>query len=370
MDDSKLAILITLATAVLTSFTTLLLFFLKERIENKRNLKIAEQERVDAFKAYTAPLLRACYSLYYRLKEIFEHKAKFLLEYAPNNNYYQYRYISTLYRLCVVLGWVRALLRELAGMELSDQKKYYGILQAIEVFKASLYQSKLMEGARVEYLAKKWNVDISKIPNAEYEHLEEEIRVLIWDKLAKESANFAYELEGEKQLELLKAVAQLITQSAHHAPIEEAVLRQFLGTTVRAISRIESWIYRDWQQAIGDVMLQPSEGANIYRRFEVMGFEQFEDMYLKHLNESQPNNRWISRIDALFFNLDVTDDEKYDARVQQLKNVGTSLLGLIQVLDDLEPLSDKNTSDKLKELLKFDRQNNPRHYERIEKVDT
>ena len=347
-------------TAILTAIVTVGLFIVKEQIEAVRSRRQAEQERVDAFRAYTSPLLRASYSLYYRIKEIFKQEAKFLLNIAPNNNYYQYRYISTLYRLAVVLGWLRALTREMAGMDLGDREKYKDIIDAVETFRASLYKSQLMEGARVEYLARKWGIDISELPKEDHNFLEGQIRQIIWDTLADEDANYAYELDDEKQLQLLQKVGNLIAEIAQQPPPEKSLLKDFFRTAIRAISRTESWIYRDWQQAIGDVMLVPSESSNTRRRFEVMGFQQFEDMYLKQLKNKKdplPEHRWISRIDSLFQDLDVKNDDKFDARIQQLRNIGSTLLDLIQILDDLEPdAAEYASGEKLEQLIQFDKE--------------
>ncbi|MDH3651816.1 MAG: hypothetical protein OEQ53_19180 [Saprospiraceae bacterium] len=85
-----------------------------------------------------------------------------------------------------------------------------------------------------------------------------------------------------------------------------------------------------------------------------MSFRNFEDLYLQHKSHTAPN-RWLGRIDNLFNDLDVEDDEKYDARIPQLKNIcGRSIL-LFDALTQLDehPPESEHRDKLLAEMRKF-----------------
>lgn len=371
MDFSELLKDTSFTTALLTAIVTVGLFILKEWIENRREHKKEAQKRVDEFRAYTDPLLRAAYDLYQRLQEIFDQKAKFLLERAPKNHFNQYRYISTLYRLCVVLGWVRALRIELAGMELHDSSQYKNIDTSIKEFQRMLYESHLMEGARISFLARIWKINVNDLPSEDLRRMEENIAQLIWDTLAEKNTIYAKDLDEETQIILLRKIAKMMSEDCDQEQISEEALIASAHASIRSISRTESWIYLDWQYAIGDIMLDESDGLNTLRKLKVIGFEAFEDMYLEYVASKRDEkmnlkNRWIGRINKLFLDLRVETSEavkKYDARIQQMRNVASALLRLIEALEAIKQEETYKRPEELNDYFIYDEsQSNPKYY--------
>ena len=58
-------------------------------------------------------------------------------------------------------------------------------------------------------------------------------------------------------------------------PLADARAATRPGTeALRCISVKQAWIYRDWQQAIGNLMIREIEGA--VRRFDIIGYGDFE----------------------------------------------------------------------------------------------
>jgi hypothetical protein len=94
----------------------------------------------------------------------------------------------------------------------------------------------------------------------------------------------------------------------------------------------EAYIYRDWQQAIGDILLVPV--SNAPRRFEVIGYDQFEALFLSHDVADLPRQRWIRRLDAVFLGLEPDKEDIFDARRNQLKRVFEATCELEKVLQD------------------------------------
>lgn len=338
-----------LLTAALTAVGTLSLFLLKEQFDKKRAKQKEEQERLDYFKAYTDPLLEYCYSLQKRLFDIFKHKAKFVYKTAQINEFQEYHYISTLYRLCAVLGWVRAVNRELAGVELTDNETYRGLKATLKDFSHALTNKEYIESGRLEYLGRKWNLDLSTITDDKMKVLDYELNNLIWAKLIEENVPYVKDLNTEEQDKLLSSLANKVVQEAKVEALSEEVINHSHDQIISVLSRKEAWIYSNWQQAIGDMMLKPAR-HNKMRSFEVLGFREFEEMYLKLEAEEHSNNRWIKRVDALFRDLDIKKDAIFDARIPLLKNIHTCLIKLIDSLERLSGEPDEELRQKLQNL--------------------
>ena len=102
--------------------------------------------------------------------------------------------------------------------------------------------------------------------------------------------------------------------------------RGLLGA-IQELSRKESWLYRDWQAGIGDLMIIKIDHSA--RNFAVIGFKEFETFILSGTDEQK---RWVDRLNKLFDNLDVSGADRYDARVQQLWNTMVATAKLVKTL--------------------------------------
>ncbi|MCK9276436.1 MAG: hypothetical protein M0P57_15260 [Syntrophales bacterium] len=91
-------------------------FVLKRLSERREALKSVE----DVYRRYAEPLGAAMTSLMWRLREIFskDGRASYLAGQGPKTTFEDYKIQSTYYRLAAVLGWLRALRRELSFFRL------------------------------------------------------------------------------------------------------------------------------------------------------------------------------------------------------------------------------------------------------------
>lgn len=184
-------------------------------------------------------------------------------------------------------------------------------------------------------------------------------------------------LNIEKKKDFLLEIAKIIHDKDELDESEIEACLSHSTTALRAISRREVWIYRDWQQAIGDMMLTSIEKENHHRRFDIMGFHEFENLYLDTIQpannvekksilnisgkkikdlEFSSEHRFIQRIDALICDLDLKEDMKLDARTQQLKNLGNALIDLIVTLEKLDKSIDKIDPKRRKTMEKFEKE--------------
>ncbi len=141
-------------------------------------------------------------------------------------------------------------------------------------------------------------------------------------------------------------------------PVPEELLISNKSKAYGALGRKEAWIFRDWQFAIGDMMIREKNSEFSPRRLEVIGYREFEDLFLKLENDPR-HNRWIERVDRLFRNLNLSSDDRIDARPQQLKNIFSSLVKLLEVLENADQSSDLFTTEEILELREFGTSLNP-----------
>src|SRR5439155_13526996 len=76
----------------------------------------------------------------------------------------------------------------------------------------------------------------------------------------------------------------------------------------------ETWFYRDWQIALGDIMIEQVSGSS--RRFDIIGFGEFESIWS---SQDKSKKVWLSRLNGIMDDLDVFLID--DCRVAQLQKI-------------------------------------------------
>ncbi|MEL6670570.1 MAG: hypothetical protein AAFR61_00115 [Bacteroidota bacterium] len=336
---------------LVTGVFTLALFMAKEYWESRRNKQQEIKQEFKSFKVYGYPLLMALESLISRLQDIFLTQPRYLRSDAPDIEYYQYNYISTLYRLCSVLGWIRAVRLEVASLAVSKDATNTRLEDAIEAFQSALSSNHLSAGAQVSYLAQRWNMEVPKKAqqNEKYQW-EKDIEKAVIDYMSTQEVERPHQLPEEDQIELLSRIAHKLCGSLDHGEgVPEELIRRYRTTCISTISRRVSWIYKDWQRAIGDHMLQRQESDGVARRLEIMPFQEFEEAFISFQKEPA-KHLYIGRINRLFYNLRPFANDKVDARSQQLIQTSEALLDLITAIRDTGLGTEVVTDDELKEM--------------------
>ncbi len=290
----------------------------------KENRK-AKQTKHQTFKLYANPIIRASESLCWRLKEVFTQRGAFLLERNPRNVFFEYKYISTVYRLSVLIGWVRAVYREFAYIDTSDSSGNREIEKAFNSFQVALADGQNMELSILIELAKCWNIDIDSISNEEQAKLAVQMENEVYNVIKDNKITLANNLSEPDQISLLEILSNKICEKVNCPPIPQNVIVENKNKAINEISRIENWVYRDWQNAIGDLMLK--EINNSPRMFDVIGYGEFNELL-------SGDNKWLNRVYALFENLNVEIDDRFDARVGQLKRVYKSVVEILSAFNE------------------------------------
>lgn len=320
MDNDVISILLGVVTGcVIAAISSLLIPLFMKRME------VAEKRR-GIYEIYTQPLAADAVNLLWRLDEIlFRKRGQYLLEDAPPTFFNQYKRISTCYRLAVIIGWIRAIRLEQSYLFYGDQAAVDALRRAIVGFESALADSPRVEIGVVSNLARLWKIELpdeaEMVAFVAAQVVAEMQRFLSKNALARyhELAG----LEAKNALELVQYVAGSVTRTLNHAPIAEQVLIDTYPAALKIIGVRQAWIYRDWQQAIGDVMIREVEGR--MRRFDVIGYSAF----------SQGQSPWFDRLWDLVKGIDVREPEGADLRLQQLRLVARATASLVCSIESL-----------------------------------
>ena len=330
------------AAAIITSVMTIVglavkdYFFkvLEERRSNRR-----EQSAI--YERYSHPLVIAADHLQVRLHEILcqKHRSVYLLgkglSLTPEtgNDYRAYKKLSTVYRLAAVLGWIRACRREFSYLRVADPGRAKSVHKAINDFERALADGSWVEKERILRLCKLWHLSdadgINKSPNEE--GLATHVDNLIWEKIDRRRLEHSPPLDEIARQELCREIADYISSNLDTDPVGKGLMEHTWESAFEILSIRETWIYRDWQSAIGDMMIQTVESDS--RKYEVIGFGDFEEL----VETKGPKQlRALVRLSQIFDDIDLGVDQRFDARPSQLLAVAKANASLILAIDQIQ----------------------------------
>jgi hypothetical protein len=310
-----------LLSAVVTSF---IIPYVQKRMEK------AEQKR-GIYEKYAQPLAADAVNLIWRLDEIlFERRGQYLREDAPITPFNEYKQISTCYRIAAILGWIRAIRLEQSYLFYGDQPAVDALRRAVVEFESALADSPRVEIEILNNLARVWDIKLPQDAEA-VRRVAAQVTAEMQHFLSKYTLARYHELAGlddEKGPELVRHIAGSITRMLNHSPIVEQVLIDTYPAALKIIGVRQAWIYRDWQQAIGDVMIRDIKGP--VRRFDIIGYGEFEALLRKC------DTRWLDRLREVVIGIDVSKADPSDLRLQQLRQCARALGGLVCSIETLD----------------------------------
>jgi hypothetical protein len=278
----------------------------------------------DLVRLYSDPLKEAATSLKYRLKEIVEDKqARYLRSGTPNTPFLDYKRISTLYRIAAILGWIRAIRRERSYLDPQEASASVE-MRAIETFEKALADGTHVELQRLEELSSLWRV--STLTPEKKRSIANFVDGERADFFAAKGVISASDLSDPDQVELAERCAAIVRREAS-ADIPADLVAATAKQSGLILGIKEAYIYRDWQVAIGDMMLE--EDKRGIRHFSVLGFGVFEDLVLEARQDTQSHvARWMGRLERLTHDLDMTQTGMYDARRDQIRKINDAVVEL------------------------------------------
>ena len=303
------------------------------RVKRRQEIEDRDYEegrsRAELFGLYARPLHAAVQSLKYRLEEIVNKApAVYLLADRPKQDYVEYKRISTCYRLAAVLGWIRAFRKERSYLAPDGREGAGEIEDLIGAFEKALADGQHVEDLRLNKLLSLWSVSLDGANGVEKRGTAVAIDNLLHYHLDKSRTTTVATIEKEKQFTMCAELAKLIG-SRLHVEIPTGLVTSRLEEAIVFLGMREAYIYRDWQSAIGDLMIRRVRDAS--RRFDVIGYGSFEHTWAVASRRSPRNRRRMSfeRIEALFDELDMSQTMMSDARQAQIK----AIFGTVVALD-------------------------------------
>jgi len=274
------------------------------------------------FQLYKVNLFRAANSINNRLHEIYRTRSHYLWSSAPLNTFYDYKYKSSIYRLCVLLGWIRAyrILEYSMSIDKSNEK-VHEIADCI-----GQLESALADGQRIEmYVAKAiFNIaEVNKevVPADTIEKFSVEIDHLVNQYLQGGVIEYITDLSPSQQDTFIGDLEKLMAS----LNIKHSSLNKSKDLIIKEVSVKLGLIYRDWQQGIGDLMLQYED-----QTYNTISYKVFEEYWT--MKEDTSEKKWLKRAEVMFENLDIRVDQKSDSRIEQLKLVYASIYSLLKAL--------------------------------------
>lgn len=328
-DTAKASIVAAFVGAGIAAIIALMTIGLKDYIlPLLTETRAAKKLRKYTFGKYGNPLIVSSVSLLYRLKEILDNRGYFLHPNAAKNPFNEYKRISTLYRLCALLGWLRASALELSYVQVGNNKHFQRIQNAMQEVERSLADGHHVEKSRIEEVAKLLGFNLAKKQIGDLGYRTE---IIMHRYCEAGNVSLANRLAAEQQYQLVKEIADFLSEYMNKPFVEDGLLRSKIDLCIREMSRIETYLYRDWQYAIGDFMIRATNNES--RKYEVVGYKEFEEMYNSTEEDTQ---KWIKRVRRLFDDLDTTIKERFDNRTEQLYGLYAATYKLLQAVSTIK----------------------------------
>ena len=301
--------------------------FIDKRTRNRNGQEL--------FLLYKVNLFWAAYNFNNRLYEIFRTRSHYLWNRTAINSFYEYKYKSSVYRLCVLLGWIRAYkLSESNIVILNKDSETHKISECIFKLEAAF-----ADGQRIEmYVAKSIcsiiEVDPEKLEQTTLAKFSIEIDDIVNKYLNTHQKEYMSDIDTIYQDQFVEELQKLID----NLKISGKSMKGQKEKIIEEVSVKLALIYRDWQSAIGDLMLNKEE-----EKFFVISFKAFDEMWTKG---KKFEHQWIKRAETIFSDLNINVNLPLDSRIDQLKLVYGHVYELLKtffkIKVGLNPMSIEN----------------------------
>jgi hypothetical protein len=269
----------------------------------------------DALERYAVPLAESAASVFFRLHEILEGgRYQYLLSGGAPTEFHRYKYESTVYRLCILLGWIWALKKESSLLIDRGEENARSLHRSVESIEASFADGPHVERDRLERLATLWGLKISRTsPN--FDKASVAVNSLFHDIRYGNNNISGHNIKNMNLLNqkiAIERVADYVTEYFGESRMERVALESTVPEAVAILSPRQAWIFRDWQAVIGCQMMKEVNRGPSARLFDAIEFDEFLILY-------RSENEWIKKIDAILTDLNPTTDDPNEYRVLQLR---------------------------------------------------
>lgn len=338
-----IAAIIGAVTAVLG---ILLRDWLIERRKERRAQLRGEQE---VYERYLAPLCDACEKIVWRSREIFVlERHAFLKTTTLPLGFNGYKRTSTLYRIASLIGWIRGMDIELSSLPRRNPASTPAIAAQIKVFREALADGPSVEQDRLRRLSELWGLDLSSLSPADRARLGMRVEVKAHALAGIEAAaslSAVADLSAAKQRKLCAELATYLASELNASTPDPRLITASVADAVDSLVFREALLYRDWQDALGDEMIE--RDPNSVRRFRIIGFAKFCGEL------AEPKTPWMTVLAASIDDIDFEHPNPKDFRADQLHQLTRAAAGILVAAKALKdsPVS-QGAFDTASDLLK------------------
>lgn len=287
-------------------------------LEEKRHRRRSKRQLLAL---YAKPIIKSAETLSWRLREVFTFRGSFLRKHDVDDDFLHHKFLSTVYRLCALLGWLTALNRELAYVDGNDRSGNEEAESALKQFRSALADGNEEEIRTLQGVARSFRTPIEELPVDGQQKLAIEVdRCRTTYARHASSSRKKHKIAAFEQ-DAIDQIADAFRSAGIERPPESKALDDKARTEIIGIlTRKQHWIYRDVQKAIGDQMLVRDPDSP--RRYSVLSFAEFDSLFASE-------NKWTAHVVRLLDGVDVSGSTTTDARVSQLKKLAKATVNLI-----------------------------------------
>jgi hypothetical protein len=319
---------VTLVAALIGAGSALAVSLLKDwLLEARKERRAVRRGEAEIFDQYLAPLCDACEKIVWRTHEIFIHERHAFLKTATLPlGFNSYKRTSTLYRIASLIGWIRGMDRELSSLPRRNPAKSPSIAKEVTGFRKALAEGTSVEQDRLDRLCAIWSFDVSTLAVAARAKLAMRVEIkaheLAGIAAAADLATVA-KLSLAKQKKLCLDLSAFLAKELNLSPPPADLVAAAVPTALDSLVFREALIYRDWQDALGDAMIEPDEDSA--RRFRIIGYAAFEAL----LEKSE--TPWMRVLAASIEDIDLEQLDPKDFRTHQLRRLSRAAADILVV---------------------------------------
>lgn len=309
---------------------------------------------------YAEPIAGAAVDLLWRFKEIVtDHSGHYIAPHTPDGAYFTYKKQSTAYRLAALLGWMRAIDRDVNLLGAGQHETRPALMAALENVSGALADGPALEFSRAARLCEVWG--LPRFSSDEGSGLNEANHQLAHDSIAFDGAlrkNLpGVEVEDahvliaammkknrEELLDLFRRLAFELARIRGVEPPSPSRVLESIEDTARALAYREAHIYREWQRAIGDVMIRSADVDSPSQAASILTYSEFDAQVTTGSSRAAP---WIRRLMDLFDGVEIDSAGEHDSRPRQLRRLAEANAELVLVLAKLPRAKNLITKDTL-----------------------
>lgn len=312
--------------AVIGALSALIITIVKDYLfERLKERRVRQRSEAEVYRQYLAPLCEACEKVAWRSKEIFVDKRHaFLKTSTLPLDFNAYKRDSTLYRIATVIGWIRSMKLELSSLPRTSASFTAPISKEIAAFQSALADGPHVEIHRLTKLCAIWHIDISGLSAERQADLamrfEVEVYAAAGDRL-KSDPNSLRNLGENEKLQLCRRLSTYLSEQIGLRP-EAVVLEGTVEQAIAGLSYREALLYRDWQDALGDAMIERDPDSS--RRFRIIGYQKFTEL----LSSDTPAP-WIKVLSKSIDDIDFDEVDPSDFRSQQLRDLAGAIASIL-----------------------------------------